>query len=720
MVADKKTIINRADIVFTAAESPTAFHASQTKLVTEQVNARLLDCSDAHSFSTSPDKDRIGNCFTWVNAAPTIEGLRHAIQEYDARVFVGDQPPLRARLSQHPTKFIRSVEVVKKSGSHAPDTWFDARLDLNPGFIVIYGGKGQGKSALADIIALAGASSRNEYFSFLNGNRFRDPRTNPSREYEVALTWCSSDVTRLGLDEGVLEGTSEQVQYIPQNFLEVICNEVPDADGGLFTRELNRVVFLHVPDEERLGEESLEGLIGARSRPLLEHVAQLRSRVGGLNKRISSHEEELRPENRRRLESNLADRQRELAALDGQRPSDPVPLAGQPEGMARKAEIVDELNRHRARIAELEAAIDETRAQVGRLHEQDAAVARVNQRISNLEEAIAQFRRDSATDLGLLGLNDAELLAVEINRDRLVVRGREVVEERTAALGRIDVQRPESFAFLLEAEKTAVEQLTHQLDEPERHYQAAVQALQRWTESRTALVGSAEQLNSLEGARASLGALERIPEQLTALRAERIEISRAIYRDLRQLADVFRTVYQPVERFVAESSDIRDAMGLNFEVSLAAPSFHDEFLEYLNLAVSGSFMGRDEGRRVSERLMEQTDLDSEQAVLAFVGSVDDHLRHDRRSAEGRSVFIADQLRARHEPAVLYDFVFGLSYLTPRFILQSQGRSLDQLSPGEKGTLLLAFYLLVDQRDVPLIIDQPEENLGQRNCVSAVG
>jgi predicted ATPase len=38
------------------------------------------------------------------------------------------------------------------------------------------------------------------------------------------------------------------------------------------------------------------------------------------------------------------------------------------------------------------------------------------------------------------------------------------------------------------------------------------------------------------------------------------------------------------------------------------------------------------------------------------------------------------------------------------------KELHQLSPGERGTLLLVFYLLVDKDDIPLIIDQPEENL----------
>jgi ABC-type cobalamin/Fe3+-siderophores transport system ATPase subunit len=49
-------------------------------------------------------------------------------------------------------------------------------------------------------------------------------------------------------------------------------------------------------------------------------------------------------------------------------------------------------------------------------------------------------------------------------------------------------------------------------------------------------------------------------------------------------------------------------------------------------------------------------------------------------------------------------------LKPRYILESDGKRLEQLSPGERGTLLLVFYLLVDDSDVPLIIDQPEANL----------
>jgi len=43
-----------------------------------------------------------------------------------------------------------------------------------------------------------------------------------------------------------------------------------------------------------------------------------------------------------------------------------------------------------------------------------------------------------------------------------------------------------------------------------------------------------------------------------------------------------------------------------------------------------------------------------------------------------------------------------------------GRVLGELSPGEKGALLLVFYLLVDRSDCPLLIDQPEENLDNQS------
>ncbi|AMP13292.1 hypothetical protein [Collimonas pratensis] len=52
----------------------------------------------------------------------------------------------------------------------------------------------------------------------------------------------------------------------------------------------------------------------------------------------------------------------------------------------------------------------------------------------------------------------------------------------------------------------------------------------------------------------------------------------------------------------------------------------------------------------------------------------------------------------------------MSYLTPRYSLTFDKQKISLLSPGEHGLLLLVFYFLVDKDDIPIIIDQSEENL----------
>ena len=58
----------------------------------------------------------------------------------------------------------------------------------------------------------------------------------------------------------------------------------------------------------------------------------------------------------------------------------------------------------------------------------------------------------------------------------------------------------------------------------------------------------------------------------------------------------------------------------------------------------------------------------------------------------------------------WDYLCNLNFIDSRYSLRLYGKSLNELSPGEKGSLLLIFYLLLDARDIPLILDQPEDNL----------
>jgi hypothetical protein len=109
-------------------------------------------------------------------------------------------------------------------------------------------------------------------------------------------------------------------------------------------------------------------------------------------------------------------------------------------------------------------------------------------------------------------------------------------------------------------------------------------------------------------------------------------------------------------------------------------------------------------------LVERGTFDSENGAIDFLTEMMNHLSYDKRESPPPEIPITDQLRKGTSETDLLNYLFSLSYLIPKYSLKWSGKSIEELSPGERGTLLLIFYLLIDKRDTPLIIDQPEENL----------
>ena len=153
----------------------------------------------------------------------------------------------------------------------------------------------------------------------------------------------------------------------------------------------------------------------------------------------------------------------------------------------------------------------------------------------------------------------------------------------------------------------------------------------------------------------------------------------------------------------------KDKFQLNFEVGVVDTGFASSFFELISQGKTGTFWGVEEGQKRLRELLGRQDFNTEQGIESFLAEILDALANDKRPGGG-PVTIADQMRTRKHPIELYDYIFSLDYLRPRYALRMGDKELHQLSPGERGTLLLVFYLLVDKDDIPLVIDQPEENL----------
>jgi ABC-type Mn2+/Zn2+ transport system ATPase subunit len=60
---------------------------------------------------------------------------------------------------------------------------------------------------------------------------------------------------------------------------------------------------------------------------------------------------------------------------------------------------------------------------------------------------------------------------------------------------------------------------------------------------------------------------------------------------------------------------------------------------------------------------------------------------------------------------LADWLYDTSHITVHYGIEYEGVSIEHLSPGTRGIVLLLLYLAIDRSDTrPLLIDQPEENL----------
>jgi len=149
---------------------------------------------------------------------------------------------------------------------------------------------------------------------------------------------------------------------------------------------------------------------------------------------------------------------------------------------------------------------------------------------------------------------------------------------------------------------------------------------------------------------------------------------------------------------------------LEFRAELSNEDFATRLLSVLALNRRGSFLGIDDGRARAEALMEVTTWEDPESVKSFLDSVDTALHFDQRENPPSSVQLKDQLLKGKKPEEVLDLLYGLEYIRPRYILRWEGKDLSMLSPGERGTLLLIFYLLIDKGDMPLLIDQPEGNL----------
>jgi ABC-type lipoprotein export system ATPase subunit len=668
-------------------------------------NPPLILCSDNHNINKYEVKTNL-----WIKADPTFKGLLQTIIEPRDRVFVGDLPPVITRIGANKTKYIKTVKINRAADTTHPDeVWFNnISLNLNSELVAIIGNKGNGKSALADIIGLVGNTRNYAHFSFLQEEKFREPRDNKSYYFEGLLEWESGQVDKRRLSDDPEEHELEKVKYFPQKYLELLCSAVQKDE---FERELKNVIFSHVPAEERLGTSSLDELIQYQGSVIDEAIFLLKEDVSNINREIFKLEDALDDAFIKTINEQLKTKQNELLVHEKSIPTEIKKPEADEIVEKEMIAINSEIEALSKSLADIAIEITSLNKKKAALINQKVAAEKVYGEIDNIRTYYEGFTSKTSDDLVSLGLKLEDIIAINIYLGKLDEVYKRIEFELSSAADKLNPEIAGSVAAKSVAINAQIDELKKKLDEPSRRYHEYIKQLEEWESRKLELVGAEDKDETIVYYQKLLENISTIyPYELKSKRVERREIVRNIYRKKKELLDKYKALYKPVEAFVSQYKN--EKYPINFHVTFELKEFYDDFFSFISQKAKGSFYGIEEGTRRLRGIFEAANLNNEDAFIKTGEDVISKLEYDVRDDKKDKRVIKNQIK--RDVLDFYNFLFSLDYLVPRYSLKLGETELSQLSPGEKGALLLIFYLLIDKNNMPLIMDQPEENLDNQS------
>jgi ABC-type lipoprotein export system ATPase subunit len=669
--------------------------------------------SDAHDFS-SYGRFQSG-LTTWIKAAPTFRGLLQAIKEPQQRSWLGDIPPKLEKQRNKPTVFINKLHLRKAPDNKLPnEDWFDGQvLHLNPDLVAIIGSKGSGKSVLADIIALLGDTANANSFSFLTDKRFRERKNNRSQHFEAELTWANGLANVKLLSDDPPPSAIERVRYIPQSYFDRVCSGHSEADINEFTSQIERVIFAYTPAELRGDASDLKQLLRQQETEANRKLERLRTEVRQLNADICDVQRRSSPAVLEELRLALALRKQQLEDLVKAEPPTPPALTPEDATLDTNAAKLHELMEQRGNlITEIEAA----KKVITQLQRRYQAGLQLSVGLQNLKAHIQDELKRLSVDATHAGIELSSVINFQIN-DALLSNAQnnlkvEIQAQRKAIEGPADT----ALQVKLKALDDQILTIRASLDAKQLELQAIRERYSKWKNDVAALTGSADMKTSIAHIEAQISAVNDAPSQISAIKHQRLIKAQNIAEELLHIKRTREELVTKIRGAIEAVIPKHPTFSLGFVNELIIDKLEDSFFGLIK-QVSGTFRGEDEGRRAFRDFIESKPLDTAEDIVSIATGLELALTREQRNGEVINHELESLVRNKRTPEEVLNLLYCFEYIQPRFSLAQAGQPLTQLSPGQRGALLLIFYLLVEDSDLPIVLDQPEENLDNETVYS---
>lgn len=655
----------------------------------------MIICSDNHDPRNYAPAHPL-----WIKADPTFEGLKQILIEPEKRVFVGEKPSLFKTVEDNRTKYIKELSIDAVTDySGTKGKWFEKiAIPFNKELVAIIGNKGNGKSAISDILAHCCNYKSQEYFSFLNEDKFRNK--NLADYFVASVEYEDGQTETKGLSDRLDGSEITRVKYLPQGYFESICNDLQKEEN--LKSEIEAVVFQYIDEASRLGTSNFKELVDKKADAIGLVIQQLKNKLNHINKDIIALEDKKYPAYKNSIIAAIEQKEKEIEALI-------VPqVVPQPNlDDEQSKNTISEIEKVKEEIASLNNTIKELVDEKGRI---SITLSRLNDFIINVDrivQSILDFKEGNKAFVESLGIDINEIISVSKDISSLEKKKVEL-ESRLEEIDKMiseDSQLDSCPALTLKKKQDEINELKKKLDGPSKAYQTYLQQKEEYEKNKNKIEGDETIPNSLKWLKKEK---EYIENQLTIVLQEKVnarnQCLKEIYNKRKDIISIYQQVKSKLDAKITENKSLLNNYEIRIEASLGLKNnFSDGFLRFVNQSRSGSFRGKESGQAIVQEIIRNSDLQTEQGIESFCNSLVEKLNKN----DEKEMYIQDQVDDRQ---ALYDYLFSLDYLSNNYSIMQGDKDLSVLSPGEKGALLLVFYLLLDMDNVPLILDQPEDNL----------
>jgi predicted ATPase len=699
----RKIIISRSHALFSSNPNTISFALGEKASSPEDFIKEFKTLKPCIWGSDSRDYDKLfepaQSRYCWVKADPTFEGVRQILHEPKDRVYIGEYPELGTRIREFPGNYIDTLTISSVPGYDGrKGLWFqDFKLQFGFELIAIIGNKGKGKSAIADILGLLGNSRIDKKdFSFLRSDKFC--QKGYAENFKATLKWFDKQENTRILNETIDTSSIEKIKYIPQSYLEKLCNS---EDSG-FKEEINKVVFSRLDDSDKLGKTSFAELEQYQTELINQTIAELKIKLDQVNRSIEYLHSKATPEFKKSIENNIGEKKKELEIH--QKELDAIPPVPNPEldpsasvEQRQKADTIGQLN---TQISTLENSIQSNTQALNQAKIALSDLQSFEKEVTTTVEKFTEWKNSRKEKYEKYTLNIDNIISLTHDLSSI------------QSLIKIENQKVNSLSSILSidsiknaagVEQSLIVQLKEinsrkysielELAKPFKDYQEYQRKIKEGEVRKNGIIGNGDAENTLLFFEKELDYLKnKLSTEINEKIEERSKLVLNIYDQKKQIQEVYNKMKVAISGTLSEFSQEQNiSIETSFKVNR---TFYLKFFDYVN-RYGHFYQEADDALR---KLVDKYNFDETEQLKAFFSELDEL---DIRFKDGRKL-------------EFNNYIGSLEFLNPEYDLRLNNISINQLSPGEKGGLLLVFYLILDKDNKPLIIDQPEDNLDNQS------